>query len=191
MKVKESEYLKSKKPILKKLLDKLLTKYEYASILANDSKSTNYSVSKTGTNISEDGTLSERGFCVKVYDNGKAAEYSFSAIEEDTVDVIFEEITERLDTLGETLPDGVTAFGFNGVEDEKLYINESTEYEVDPEEKGDNNIIDLLTRISEKGLAYDEKIIDCYVAFSYQKYSKMFLSKNKDLTQNVMWSCGY
>ena len=78
MKVKESEYLKIKKPILKKLLSKLLDKYEYASILANDSKSTNYRVSKTGTNISEDGTLSERGFCVKVYDNGRAAEYSFS-----------------------------------------------------------------------------------------------------------------
>ena len=191
MKVKESEYLKAKKPILQKLLGKLLAKYEYASILANDSKSTNYSVSKAGTSIYEDGTLSERGFCVKVYDNGKAAEYSFNAIEEDTIGEVFREITERLDALGKTLPEGVTAFGFDGVEDEKFFINESTEYAVDPEEKGDNNIIDLLTRISEKGRAYDEKIIDCHVAFSYQKYSKMFLSRNKDLTQNVMWSCGY
>ena len=96
MKVKESEYLKIKKPVLQKLLNKLLDKYEYASILANDSKSTNYRVSKTGTNISEDGTLSERGFCVKVYDNGKAAEYSFSAIEDDTVDAVASEIAERL-----------------------------------------------------------------------------------------------
>ena len=31
MKVKESEYLKAKKPILQKLLNKLLAKYEYAS----------------------------------------------------------------------------------------------------------------------------------------------------------------
>ena len=89
MKVKESEYLKIKKPILKKLLEKLLAKYEYASILANDSKSVNYRVNKSGTNISEDSTLSERGFVVKIYDNGKAAEYSFSAIEEDTVDAVF------------------------------------------------------------------------------------------------------
>jgi TldD protein len=191
MKVKESEYLKAKKPILQKLLNKLLAKYEYASILANDSKSTNYSVSKAGTSIYEDGTLSERGFCVKVYDNGKAAEYSFNAIEEDTIGEVFGEITERLDALGKTLPEGVTAFRFDGVEDEKLFINESTEYAVDPEEKGDNDIIDLLTRISEKGRAFDEKIIDCHVAFSYQKYSKMFLSKNKDLTQNILWSCGY
>lgn len=191
MKVQESNYLKLKKPILKKLLAKLLDKYEYASILANDSKSTNYRVSKTGTNISEDDTLSERGFCVKVYDKGRAAEYSFNSIEEDTVDTVFNDITERLNTLGQTLPEGVTAYGFIGIEDEELYINESTEYEVDPETKGDNNIIDLLTRISEKGRAYDERIVNCNVAFSYQKYSKMFMSRNKDLTQNVMWSCGF
>ena len=191
MKVQESNYLKLKKPILKKLLAKLLDKYEYASILANDSKSTNYRVSKTGTNISEDGTLSERGFCVKVYDKGRAAEYSFNSIEDDTVDKVFNDITERLNTLGQTLPEGVTAYGFNGIEDEDLYINESTEYEVDPETKGDNNIIELLTRISENGRAYDERIVNCNVAFSYQKYSKMFISRNKDLTQNVMWSCGF
>lgn len=191
MKVKESEYLKIKKPVLQKLLNKLLDKYEYASILANDSKSTNYRVSKTGTNISEDDTLSERGFCVKVYDNGKAAEYSFSAIEDDTVDAVASEIAERLGALGAKLPEGVTAYKFADIEDEKLFIDESTEYAVDPETKGDNNIIDLLTRISEKGRAYDEKIIDCRVAFSYQKYSKMFMSRNKDLTQNVLWSCGF
>ena len=191
MKVKESEYLKQKKPILKKLLAKLLDKYEYASILANDSKSVNYRVNKSGTNISEDSTLSERGFVVKVFDNSKAAEYSFSAIEENTVDDVFNEIVSRLNELGNTLPKGVEAFKYSDIDEEELFINESTEYEVDPEEKGDNNIIELLTRISEKGRAYDERIIDCSVAFNYQKYSKMFISKKKDLTQNVMWSCGY
>ena len=191
MKVKESEYLKQKKPVLKKLLAKLLEKYEYASILANDSKSVNYRVNKTGTNISEDSTLSERGFVVKVFDNSKAAEYSFNAIEDDTVDAVFSEIASRLEDLGNTLPNGVEAYKYADIDEEELFINESTEYEVDPEEKGDNNIIDLLTRISEKGRAYNEKIIDCSVVFNYQKYSKMFLSGKKDLTQNIMWSCGY
>ncbi len=191
MKVKESEYLKIKKPILKKLLEKLLAKYEYASILANDSKSVNYRVNKSGTNISEDSTLSERGFVVKIYDNGKAAEYSFSAIEDDTVDAVYSEIVKSVENLGNTLPDGTEAYKYTAIDEEELYINESTEYASDPEEKGDKNIIDLLTRISEKGRAYDKRIIDCSVAFNYQKYSKMFLSKKKDLTQNVMWSCGY
>lgn len=191
MKVKESEYLKSKKPVLKKLLNKLLKKYEYASILANDSKSVNYRVNKAGTNISEDSTLSERGFCVKVFDKGRSAEYSFSSIEESSADAVFDEIVNRLDSFAEKLPEGIDFYAYNQIDEEELYINESTEFSVDPEEKGDNNIIDLLTRISEKGRAYDERIIDCSVAFNYQKYSKVFLSKKKDLTQNIMWSCGY
>ena len=191
MKVKESLYLEQKKPILKKLLERLLSRYEYASILANDSKSTYYRVSKTGTSIYEDSTLSERGFCVKVFDGGQAAEYSFSAIEEDTVDAVFEEIAQRLAAIGGKLPQGVTAYTYPEVPDELLYINESTDYAVDPETKGDQNIIELLTRISRKGREYDERIVNCSVAFTYQKYSKMFLSRNKDLTQNVMWSSGY
>ena len=191
MKVKESEYLKLKKPVLKKLLEKLLAKYEYASILANDSKSVNYRVNKAGTYIFEDNTLSERGFVVKVFDNGKAAEYSFSAIEENTVDEVFDEIVKRLESFGTKLPEGVDTYKYNDTDEDELFINESTEFESDPEEKGDNNIIELLTRISEKGRAFDERIIDCSVAFNYQKYSKMFLSRKKDLTQNVMWSCGY
>ena len=136
MKVKESEYLKIKKPILKKLLEKLLTKYECASILANNSKSVNYRVNKSGTNISEDSTLSERGFVVKIYDNGKAAEYSFSAIEDDTVDAVYSEIVKSVENLGNTLPDGIDAYKYTAIDEEELYINESTEYASDPEEKG-------------------------------------------------------
>lgn len=182
MKVKKSEYLQLKKPLLKKLLEKLLEKYEYASILANDSKSVGYRVSKSGSNISEDGILSERGFCVKVFDKGRAAEYSFSTLEENSVDDVFREIADRLESLGSTLPEGVDAYKYCDLDEDELFIDESTEYRDDPEEKGDNNIIDLLTRISENGRAYNEKIIDCGVAFNYQKYSKMFISRKKDLT---------
>ena len=53
MKVEKSRLLEAKKPILKSLLDKLLDSYPYASILAVDSKGKSYSMSKTGTNISE------------------------------------------------------------------------------------------------------------------------------------------
>lgn len=191
MKVNESQYLAGVKPLLKKLLDKLLDKYEYASILANDSKSMSYSVSKMGTSISEDGILTERGFCVKLYDDGRECEYSFSNISEELIPKIILEIDERLNKLGKKLPEGVNEVRFTLKEEEDLFINESTEYEKDPETAGDEKIVELLTRISERGRDYDERIVNCYTAFSYQKYHKMFLSKHKDLTQNIMWACGY
>ena len=190
--VKESAYLAGKKPLLKQLLDELLQKYEYASLLATDSKSKSYRVSKTGTGITEDSVLSERGFCVKVYDKGALYEYSFSVIDEESIQSIIKEIDDKVSGLGENLPEGVKTFRFEKkiIEDE-ITLNKSTEYEIDPEETDEKDIVDLLTKISEKGRAYDERIIDCLVAFSYQKYSKIFLSAKKDLTQNVMWSSGF
>ncbi len=191
MKVKNSVFLEETKPLLKKLLDELLSRYDYASILANDSVSRNFSVSKMGTNINEDSVLTERGFCVKIYDKGQACEYSFSTISEDTIPDLIKEIENRLIPLGGSVPADVSAYVFDDISDETAIFNESTEYEQDPEELGDSAIIDLLSRISEKGRSYDERIIDCRVSFSYQKYSKVFLSRKKDMTQNVMWASGF
>ena len=191
MKVKNSIFLEDNKPLLKEFLDALLARYDYASILATDSVSRNFSVSKMGTNINEDTVLTERGFCTKVYDKGQACEYSFNSISKDSIPTLIKEIEERLIPLGNSVPSGVTPYLFDDVSEETTIFNESTDYEQDPEELGDEAIIDLLTRISEKGRAYDERIIDCRVAFSYQKYSKLFLSRKKDMTQNVMWASGY
>ena len=49
MKLKESEYLNKIKPVLKRLLDKLLEEFKYASILATDCKGKGYIISKTDT----------------------------------------------------------------------------------------------------------------------------------------------
>lgn len=191
MLVKESTFLKEKKPVLKKLLDELLARYEYASILATDSVSKRYTVSRTGTNIGEDTVLTEKGFCIKLYNNRKAAEYSFNEISEKLIPQILAAVEERLMPLENAIPEGVLPYSFGDIEDEKVTFNKSTEYEEDPEELGNEKIVELLTRISERGRAYDEKIVNCSASFGYQKYSKLFLSKNKDLTQNVMWSAGW
>ncbi len=189
--VKESVFLQEKKPVLKKLLNELLAKYDYASILATDSKSMNYSVSRSGTALKEDDFLTEKGFCIKIYNKGEAAEYSFNEISEDKIPAILKAVEENLMPLGEVIPEGVSPFKFDNVEDEKITFNKSTEYEEDPEELGHEKIIALLKRISDKGRAYDERIVNCSASFAYQRYSKLFLSRNKDLTQNVMWSAGW
>ncbi len=191
MKVKESIYLKEKKPVLQKLLAELLARYEYASILATDSIGKIYNVSKTGTNIREDANLTERGFCIKISNKGEIAEYSFNEISEEAVPDILKNIEENLVSLDGAIPKGIEAFRIDGLLDEKIVLNESTEYEEDPEELGNEKIIALLTRISEKGRAYDERFINCSASFSYQKYTKMFLSRNKDMTQSVMWSAAW
>ena len=89
MKVKESTFLSEKKPLFKKLLDKLLKEYEYASILAVDSLGKRYNVSKNGIGISSDNALfTQRGFTIKVYSDGCFAEYSANSIDENSIDDI-------------------------------------------------------------------------------------------------------
>ena len=82
MKVKSSEYLKDTKPVLKKLLDKVLEEYPYASILAVDSTAANYRVTKNMTSMGEDDLWCNRGFVIKVYDDNAYGEYSFNEISE-------------------------------------------------------------------------------------------------------------
>ena len=188
MKVKESTFLSEKKPLFKKLLDKLLKEYEYASILAVDSLGKRYNVSKNGIGISSDNALfTQRGFTIKVYSDGCFAEYSANSIDENSIDDIVKIIKEKLTVFSSSrnkshyeLPD-----------DEPLVFNKSTEYEKDPEEMGDEEIVKRLKTIHEDTLKKDERVVDCITSYTYQKYSKLFLSKNRDMVQNVMWGVAF
>ena len=74
------------------------------------------------------------------------------------------------------------------LEDKPLKFSKSTEYEINPFETGAQNIIDKLTALRKKGLEADERMLDCTARMSCQKYSKLFLSENKDMEQNVLWT---
>ncbi len=189
MKVEKSKFIAEKKPLLKKLLDKLLEKYEYATILANDSDSKDFSVSKTGTRIAEHGFLSERGFVLRIFVNGEFAEYSFNDISEELIPQILKEADETSKALGERLR-SFDRPAFKCPEDPCITFEKATDYEISPYDMGEDKIIDLLTKIRQKGLDYSDRIIDCTVRCSYQTYTKLFLSRNRDMTQSVMWVCG-
>lgn len=189
MNVKSSEYIKNVKPLLKNLLDKLLLKYPYASILAEDSTCKMYSISKNNISISVDDILANRGFVVKVFDGKGYSEYSFNEISNDGIDNIVKNIDEQLVNLPNKLSSNINIAKFPKIEEEKIVFSKSTEYRIDPEQLGDEEIINNLKEISKLGCEYDERILDCDVNASYQRYNKLFLSKDKDLEQNIMWMC--
>lgn len=190
MKVKPSEYLREIKPVLLCLRDRLLEEYPYVSVLASDSVSKQYTVSKTVTSVSMVGRMSGRGFVVKVYDGSAYGEYSFNEITEEKIEDIVTKISEELWTMSEKLPEGVRKSVYAMLEDEPMVFSDSTEYEIDPQEYGDEAIIRELTASSEAGRAYSDKVLDCRAFVNYQRYSKLFLSKNRDLEQNVLWMSG-
>ncbi len=190
MKVKESEFIKRKKPILKKLLEMLSGQYAYVSILATDSKAKNYMVSRRNTAISEDGLLTARGFVAKVSDGTHYAEYSFNRLSEDQLEEICGKIARTAALSKSVVPDGIGENEYSFPEEEAVVFTDSMEYEIDPEEMGDDVILNRLTAVRDKGLAVSDKLLDCSARCSYQKYTKLFLSRQKELEQNVMWMTG-
>lgn len=190
MKVKSSNYLTQVKPLLKKLLNCLLEKYPYVSILASDSIAKQYSVSKQGISVGEDSRLSGRGFVAKIYDGTSYAEYSFNQISDDLIQEIITKIESSLIPLSDKVKDTAEVSHYGMLLDEPIEFAESTEYEIDPEEVPDEQFIQHLTELSDAGKAYDEQILDCSCYCTYQKYSKLFLSKNRDMEQNVLWTAG-
>lgn len=188
MKVKESDYLMKVKPLLKILLNRLLGIYPYVSILAVDASAFSYMVNKAVTSVAEDELLSNRGFVIKVYDGQAYGEYSFNQISEDKMDDIVKEV-ERVILMKETIGD-ISLSKYKILADEPLVFAESSEYEVAPEDIGDAEIIRRLTALKDQCLADNEKVINATASISYQKYCKLFLSKNRDMMQNVFWTSG-
>ncbi|MCQ2520110.1 MAG: TldD/PmbA family protein [Lachnospiraceae bacterium] len=187
MEVAQNSYIKENKSLFKKLVDTLLKDYEYVSLLAQNGEGKVYSVSKSGVRIDANNRiLVQRGFVVKVYDAGCFAEYSGNDISDTKIDEIVKTIKDDLLKLGE----GNAKSSYIIPEDEPVSFSKSTEYQIDPAELGDEAIISRLKGLFDKGMGFDEKILNFAVSCNYQKYSKLFLSRNRDMEQNVMWATG-
>lgn len=187
MKVKSSKLIEQKKPILKKLLDRLLQTYPYASILMTDSKGKRYGISRNGISANEN-MFVECGYVVKVYDGTSYGEYAFQKISEEEIEAVVEEVQTHLIPWKEKLPEGLGIKEYAAMDDEEQKFEKSSEYEINPVELGDAEIIHQLNDLREKVLKMDDKILDCNVMCNYQIYHKLFLSPKKDMTQNIMWT---
>ncbi len=190
MKVQESVFIQKKKPLLVKLLDRLLECYPYVSILAMDSKTRDFMVSKRNMRVGENVRGTSRGFVARVSDGKYYTEYSFNQVSEEILDKICNRIKELVESSNCVLPEGLKQQEYQVPLEETMTFTGSTEYELDPEEMGDDAILAHLNNIKEKGLAVSDQILDCQVACSYQKYTKLFLSKEKTMEQSVMWMSG-
>lgn len=187
--VEHSRYLAEKKPTAQKLLRKLLDKYEYASVLLSENEEKYYRTGKTGITISKGNNFGGTGIVIKVYDGASYAEYSANDITDESVDKIVCEIEKRLIPMADRLPGGFSKSSYGRLDDEPLVLCKSTSYEIHPRDMGDEKIIGELNRLREKAIASDDRLIDAVAAYNYQEYHKLFLSRNKDMEQSVLYSC--
>ena len=89
-----STYLEKKHDILKKLVEKLLEKFEYVSLLASDCQGQKVTVSDKSISV-KDSEWNERGFVVRVFNDGIYSEYSFDKIT--TIKDVYTKIVNAVD----------------------------------------------------------------------------------------------
>ncbi|MCR5079109.1 MAG: TldD/PmbA family protein [Bacilli bacterium] len=178
-----SKFLSSSKPALEKLLEELLKRYEYASILGTDYHIKNYVVRKTVTSVS-DGPGTERGFVVRLNNGRSFFDYYFDSIPEDIGEIV--KAIEGAVKLGEGLSD--RQISPKAVLDEPLQKdfyreNDLADYKTE-------DIVSFLTSLKDQVLARSDKVKDAFAVISTLETSKIFLSRSRRLTQNYVWVNG-
>ena len=188
-KVEHSAYLLRVKPLLKELIAELEKEFAFVSVLASDSTAKVYSVSGRGVSVSEHSWLSGRGFVVRVYDGTDCGEYSFSEITKEEIPEIVKNVKELI-TLRRTVEGAFEVSSCEIPSEEETVLDQCTEYEISPEEQSDETIIAGLGELCRLAKDCDERVLDASAVLNYQKYTKLYLSKKKDMIQSVMWTNG-
>lgn len=178
-----SEYLKSRHNICKELVNRL-DKYPYVSLLGRHVVTKAITVTSQITSIGSTGEQ-ECGFVVKIYNGKFYSEYSFSDIDENSIDSLINKIETSL-LIDEKLGNNHVESGI--MKDEPLKkdfvrLMEGKNYTSE-------EIVSSLNKIKEKTHQYSDKIVQMYSAISYKDISTMFISKNRDLTQNYFYCNG-
>jgi len=186
--VPPSAYLRKNKSRLQELIKRLGKNFAYVSVLGTDVQSKTYEVSSRVTTVS-DGRWGERGFVVRVYEDGRYYEHAFNkwpvCESGDDMEFLVRRITEsarrvRGDSFKYPPPkEESIAETFNGVAEEL------------PETMGDETVIGWLSAINGDIRESSPFVAEAIVRLEYAKVSKIFLSAQKDLEQNYVWSAGY
>ncbi len=184
MKLEISNYLKEVKPLINELLKELLKEYDYASILATDSKGKTYRVDKSSVNIG-DQQFGERGFLVRVYCNEGYFEYAFNEISKESIPILLDEIKDasKLRYNSNLSVRKYEKIINDKISHEKISFSKGVDIEIHPENVSSEEIIKVLIDIKDKAFKYEESLLDLFIMYDYLVISKIFISPDKDLEQ--------
>ncbi|MDD3171774.1 MAG: TldD/PmbA family protein, partial [Bacilli bacterium] len=177
---KFSKYLKSKKKVIRQLIEKLSQKYDYVSVLGTDVSGINITVDSRSTSVTPS-SITECGFVIKVYHGNIYSEYSVSDIDEKNIDKIIDDIEKltKAKVSSETvkvplLKEECLTKSFNRKPKGKAYLTDE--------------IITVLKAYVSEAMEEIQFVANVRVAIENVEVSKMFMSNNKDLEQYYTWS---
>lgn len=190
MKVKKSDFLDSKIDLLKKIINNLSNDFKYISILGTDSIGKSYKVSSKEIGIS-DGMWNERGFVARVYNGKNYSEYSFNELSENNINDVIEAIKNEALSINNLNINEVSISTYPLIEEKQMKEEFYGDVEILPEEMKADEIIKKLSKIKDEAFKLSDKLIDLKLNFDWERVSKIFISKDKELKQSYIWSQAY
>ena len=173
-----SKYLKSRHDLCKKLVNRLLKRFEYVSILGTHIGGKSIAVTTRNVSVGES-REKECGFVCKVYNGKYYSEFSFSDITSETISSLEKEIIEKSNLSEKLMQRHVSAYALM---DEALV--KDFDRPLEGKEHSIEEILEKLKSFKDRAHAYSEKIVQVSCSFASREVSKMFISKNRDLTQH-------
>ncbi|MBQ9457167.1 MAG: TldD/PmbA family protein [Bacilli bacterium] len=176
-----SQYLTSRHDVCKELVERLSKRFPYVSLLGKHVVGKTIQVTTVATKVT-DTMEAQCGFVVKLYNGKTYAEYSFSEITPESIDSLEKQIIEEVSFPDEILDNHVH---LDAIPDEPL--KQSFVRSVEGKDYSVEEIIAKLGEIRAKIQSFDPRIVQAITVFTSYETSAMFLSKNRDLTQNFTW----
>ncbi len=178
-----SEFLSSRRASAEELVEILGRSFDYVSILGADTKCLSIRADKKSCSISE-GSDADSGFVVKLSRSGIFFEYSL------------DDISGDMAALGEKISSSFPAEVFESMatlsrealSDEPLIRDFRRESDIDT--FSEEELLDFCSGLKDSLLESSDKLLNAVVALSYIDTHKLFVSKNRRLTQHYTWCNG-
>ena len=178
----DSKYLSERVELGKKLVNKLLEKYEYVSLLGKHVYGKSFRTMTTARSI-EDTMEAQCGFVVKVFNQGIYSEYSFGELEENLIDNIVNSVEKELKLSKNILENHMN---LSLLDDEPLVKDFNRPSE--GRELSNKEVIDALNETIANIQKEDPRIVMAMAMAEHYTVNSFFISRNRCLTQSFSWS---
>lgn len=177
-----SVFLKESKSKINELIETLKKRFMFISVFGTDIAGTRYDVSKYECSIQES-MWSGRGFVVRVYRDGFYSEYSFNDLPDQIQD-----LANRIEAQ-KILP--IARYAFPLYEETVLKKSFSANVQIRPYEWAVSDYVRILQQMLEKGMQYSPWIVDLQLSLEEVRWSKIYISEHRELTQDYTTVQGY
>lgn len=177
-----STYLDSKRQDCRELVAELQKTFGYVSILGTDTSATAVQTDRRSAAIRD--ASGECGFVVKLHDGRSFFEYSLDDVSGDKA-ALAQKIISAIrvtDKLQDTMIRGADVSDEPMVQD---FVRES-----DFGDFSDEQMLEYAQNLRDQLLAKDEHIMNAFVALQPYVVSKLFITKNRELSQHFGWATG-